>query len=295
MRSDTYTILPKIEDAFLDTANRLMVENDTVQMSYIEQSEKTLGEISIDVKSEVLSLQTFRYSCTIDKQQLFEMQSLYNVDMVSQAYSTLNTEELVNTQKLLLSYYQDLGDIHRSLSYSKYEKFLEKYLKVNLNKKYLNYKTISTYILNIHNLLNVTSRIGGATFCVLSQHAFTELASHSKELIFTKNETGLLNNISSIRLVGSIRGVDLFISPYAKDEIVMGKYTRPDSIGLYLVEKDRIASHLDNVMCDYKPTETLMIESVKTIKPIGVNAKKYYWSAKIYFKRKHFWRTLLNV
>lgn len=256
-------------------------------------------ELRLVTRTKFIELQRFQVKAKFPSELVSDLNHFHGVDAASLLDSTLNNEMDQNILKKLYSEYNDLGEITRASEYTKWQKFILKWLKKIVITNYAEENNkgselIYNKIVVEANKIAARSRIKHGDFIVCSSLIGALLQDHPG---FTWEPSGndqiMTNN--TISYIGKIGGrIDVYVNAnlrFNDGYVIIGRKTNQNESGVYLTYKERERFELANM--DPSGKDLGISQRLSIASTMG--AEKSF--SKIHFTvgKKPFWRKLFNI
>lgn len=255
---------------------------------------KSFSEIGIKVTSQVFSLQTFQVSSQMSESQLYEIQTLHGIDVVSMVSNTLHNENEINIEKAIVKKYFELGDTNKDVFLSKWQKLVKKWFKLDFPIYVEDESKTAIKCQMASNMIAAISRIGPADFIIVNQK-IKNFIMDSAMFTFDEVNVGLTVGIHKI---GQFNGIKVLVDPMmpiSDNRVLVGKATKNNTTGTYLLEKPVIITGPNETLQDpnnnYVKVQLTQRRAVVSTR----GAENMYITLNLEFKKKPLWRKLSRL
>jgi hypothetical protein len=254
----------------------------------------SFSEIGIKVASQVFILQTYNVSAQMTEAQLYELDKLHGIDIVSMTSNVLYNENEISIEKAITKKYFELGDTNKDIFLSKWQKLAKKWFKLDFPIYVEDESKIPAKCMMASNMIASISRIGPANFIIVS-NKIKNFIMDSPMFTFDEANIGLTVGIHK---VGQFNGIKVLVDPMMTmndNRILVGRTTKDNSPGTYLLENPPVITD---------PTKTLQDPSSNNVKVQLTQrravvstrgAENSYITLNLEFKKKPLWRKLARL
>jgi hypothetical protein len=282
--------IPTSTSPFLDTAFRLKMQQPHGVFTFLEMPEPPSTDgapvLSLEVKNKVLQAETYQVNANVQLSTIKDLQRM-GIDGTRETVSALVNESTLNFEKILVNKYTELGKNSYYSDFTKWQKFLNKYFKLEF-PIYLDEDQICAKILEISLKIAKKSRRGSANFVVVSPKVFEYIRlSPMFEYNSDESYTGLSYN------VGRIQHINVFINHnLTSEDIIVGMNTRDNNPGVVYGEYSR--QFMQNERYETNSID-FQLRDRSVIASIGDTASNSYYTAPVSFGKKSIWRKLIKI
>lgn len=219
-----------ITSDFLATANFIKAEGRNVQIHYlVPKSEKS--EMILVSKVDHIMLQNFQVSANLYESAEREMRKNFGINLDKHMANVLRNEMLWNLEKTLFTKYLDYAP---TFSLTPLQEFWQK-IRPNAykHKTVKNIADLEKELEKMRRGILCSSRLGAPTFIVVG-HEINSVLSDSPYYSPYFDEINQYH--SCVKMAGSWKGLNVFVNPYIKDQVLMG--TRVKETGAFYVHRD---------------------------------------------------------
>lgn len=280
---------------FIDTADRRIAILPVNNVVYLTESMK--DDSLLMTQSKIIESENFSVQGSLNLEDIKRIECI-GINPKEQLKSLLTKEVDSIIEHALYKKYMQLGESNFSSNLTTRERFL---VKIFPSLKFSYYAgsegslftsdAINKIILNESHKLKQCSR---TKFIVVSSKMFSYIAENAAFVCNTN--TNRFGGESSF--MGTLYNATVFVSYKIRHDdthILLGTMTRDFSEGVVFLEGKKSIDECELVdHISYMPTVKIWVSQRAGISDVG-NAKDYFNYFDIKFKRKPFWRKLLNI
>lgn len=297
-------ILPEINNEFIpiendlfNTAYRKKIVAPVEELRFLDFKQIDFGNqtnIGLVLDKEVVHVESFQIKAGTTKKQVDSLGE-FGIDHQAMLKSTLLNESTISTTKSLINLYDNLGKDHVQSNLTKRQLFLQKWINLSFPTYVTDGIDIARKIMLYSNLIAASCRRGAGNFVIVSSKIHSLLCDSPAYLSNQMDKLVVSNG--SVYLNGTIGSIKVFVDPYATaDHLIIGRSLNnlndpePGVVFLEYVRKFDTGE-----MTNGDIVQTLL--SRHAIKAIGKveSARANYYTADLVFKKRPYWRKLLNV
>ncbi len=304
---------------FLNTAARIKKdpntgENGVIQYLNLEidESPNTVGwgsfpgavaeqptSLKMVTKSKAFALQRFQVKANLPEQLNKDLLKLHGVDGSEMVKSALDHEMDQTILKNLLSKYDELSEITKKSSYTKWQKIVLRYFPKTIFSHYIDenrqgVEKLYSKIISESNKIRVRSRIKPANFIVCGSQIGSIIQDHPG---FSYESMGgnIMLQSEIVSHIGIIAGrVQVFVNANQKfndGSVILGRMTNPQESGVYFIYGDREnATYADPISMK---GNLITIQKAAIVSTDG--AEKSFSKIHFIVGKRPWWKKLFNI
>lgn len=279
---------------FLDTANRVKMSEPVGIFMFLEAADSIdIGDgypvIAMEAQQLTIQTATYQTSCEIELDLIKDLEKIHGVDVISFNTGILVDDARDKMEQNLFNKYSALGKESYYSDFSKWQRFLNKYFKIEF-PIYSESDQIGAKILEISLKIAKKTRRGPANFVVVSPQVLSIITDSPMFEFYAKED---IYSALKVDCVGRINHIQVFVNHLAlSHDVIVGMNTLDNNPGVLYGEYSRQLLQNEN-----RKTNTVRLELRDrcVIQEKGNSAKNAYYTIPVEFHKKSIWRKLFKA